>query len=177
VHSRRRPLFIADRMFELQLSCIVLEITIVRAMIQMNQNDDDTNREEMSNEDSAASGELTLTSDIEGDGSDNQHKVLHLDQAHCDKNIQTTRVRLPKKWNHADTVIARTSLPNLRHPAGAMAPPLLNGQKSTINILPASDSVPAKALPLPKAGGDHSVAQPKAGGDHDDPQHQRLRLR
>jgi len=53
-----------------------------------------------------------------------------------------------------------------------MTPPLLKRQKSTINILHESDIVPAQALPLPKAGGDHSVPQPKAGGDHNVPPHQ-----
>jgi len=53
-----------------------------------------------------------------------------------------------------------------------MAPPLLKRQKSTINILRKSDTVPAQVLPLSKAGGDHSVPQPKAGGDHNVPQHQ-----
>jgi len=53
-----------------------------------------------------------------------------------------------------------------------MAPPLLKCQKSTINILRESDIVPALALPLPKAGGDHSVPQPKASGDHNVPQNQ-----
>jgi hypothetical protein len=54
-----------------------------------------------------------------------------------------------------------------------VAPPLLKRQKSTVNILRESDIVPAQALPLPKAGGDHSVPQPKAGGDHNVPQHQK----
>jgi len=52
-----------------------------------------------------------------------------------------------------------------------MAPPSLKRQKSTINILCESDIVPAQVLPLPKAGGDHSVPQPKPGGDHNVPQH------
>jgi len=52
-----------------------------------------------------------------------------------------------------------------------MAPPLLKCQKSTINILCDSDIVPAQALPLRKAGGDHSVPQAKAGGDNKVPQH------
>jgi len=54
-----------------------------------------------------------------------------------------------------------------------MAPPLLKRQKSTINILRESEIVPAQVLPLPKAGGDHSVPQPKAGGDHNVPQLQK----
>jgi len=113
-----------------------------------------------------------LTSDIEEDDLDNQ-EVLHLDQSRRDKTIRTTRVPPPKKRSRAETVIARTSLPNLRHPAGAIAPPLLKRQKSTINILRESDVVPAQALPLLKTGGDQNVPQPKAGGDHNVPQHQK----
>jgi hypothetical protein len=86
--------------------------------------------------------------------------------------IRNTPVQLPKKRNRANTVISCTSRPNLRHPAGAMALPSLKRQKPTINILHESDIVPAQVLPLPKAGGDHSVAQPKAGGDHNVLQHQ-----
>jgi len=160
-------------MFELQHLCRVLEIANVRAIIHMKQDDDDTDREEFSDDDSEDTGESTLSPDIEEDNLDNQQAVLHLDQARCDKIILTTRVALPKKRNRADTVIARTSLPNLRHPAGAMAPPLLKCQKSTINILRESDIVPAQTLPLPKAGGGHSVPQPKAGGDHNVSQHQK----
>jgi hypothetical protein len=135
----------------------------------MKQDDDDIDREEISDDDSEEAGESTLSSDIKEDDSDNQQEVLHLAQARRDKIIRTTRVPLPKKRNRADTVIARTSLPHLWHPAGAMAQPLLKRQKSTINILRESDIVPTQALPLPKAGGDHSVPQPKAGGDHNVP--------
>jgi len=171
VHSRRQPIFIADQMFELQPSCIVLEIANIRAIILMKQDYDDTDREEISDDDSEDGGESTLSSDIEEDDLVNQQDVLHLDQARRDKIIGTTRVPLPKIWNRADTVIARTSLPNLQHPARAMAPPLLNRQKPTIHISGKSDIVPAQGLPLPKAGGDHSVPQPKAGGDYNVPQH------
>jgi hypothetical protein len=112
--------------FELQPSCIVLEIANVRAIIHMKQDDDDTDREEISDDESEVLGESTLSSDIEEDDLDNQQEVLHLDQARREKIIRTTPVPQPKKRNRADTVIARTSLPNLRHPAGAMAPPLAN---------------------------------------------------
>jgi len=164
-------MFIADQMFQFQPLCIVLEIANIRAIIHMTQVDDDTDREEISNDDGEDVREFTLSFDIEEDDLDNQQEVLHLDQGGRDRIIRTTRVPLPKKWNCADTVIARTSLPNLRHPARAMALPLLKLQKSTINILRESDIVPAQALPLPKAGGDHSVPQPKAGGDRKVPQY------
>jgi len=160
-------------MFELptQPSSLVLEIANVRAIILMKQDDNDTDRE-ISKKESEVLGESTLSSDIKEDNLDNQHEVLHLDQARRDKPIRTTRVPPPKKWSRADTVIARTSLPNLRHPAGAMAPPLLKRQKSTINISRESDIV--HALPLLKAGGDHNMPQQRpGGGDHNVPQHQK----
>jgi len=70
--------------------------------------------------------------------------------------IRTKRVPLPNNRRRADFVIARTALPTLRHLAGAIAPPLVKHQKSTINILLESDVIPAQALPLPKAGRDQS---------------------
>jgi len=48
---------------------------------------------------------------------------------------------------------------------------LLKRQKSTINTFLESDVVPAQALSLSKAGGDHNVPQPKASGDHNIAQH------
>ena len=139
----------------------------------MQQDDDDNDWEEISNHNSEETGSSTLLSDIEEDELENQQEVLHLDNVRCDQIIRTTRVPLPKKQNHANTVIARTSLPKLHHPAKTMAPPLLKRQKSTINILRESDIVPAQALPLPTAGGDDSDPQPKAGGDHNVRQHQK----
>ena len=122
----------------------------------MKQDDDDVDRE-ISNDESEDLGESTLSSDIEEDDLDIRQEVLHLDQARRDKTIRTTRVPPPKKRSRADTVIARAPLPNLRHPAGAIAPRLLKCQKSVINISRESDVV--QALPLPKASGDHNVPQ------------------
>jgi hypothetical protein len=158
VHYRRQPIFIANQMFEhpTQPSSIVLEIANIRAIILMKQDDDDVDRE-ISNDESEDLGESTLSSDIEEDDLDIRQEVLHLDQARRDKTIRTTRVPPPKKRSRADTVIARAPLPNLRHPAGAIAPPLLKRQKSVINISRESDVV--QALPLPKASGDHNVPQ------------------
>jgi len=107
---------------------------------------------------------------LKEDDLDIQQEVLHLDQARHDKTIRTTRVPLPKKRSSADTVISRAPLPNLRRPAGAIAPPLLKRQKSVINI--SRESEVLNVLPLSKAGGDQNVPQPKAGGDHNVPQHQ-----
>jgi hypothetical protein len=126
VHCRRQPIFIADQMFKLptQPLSIVLEIGNARSIIPMMQDDNDT-AQEISKNRSEDLGECTLSSDIKEDDLDNQQKVLHLDRTRCDKTIRTTRLPPRKKLSCADTVIAYTSRPNLRHPARAMAPPLL----------------------------------------------------
>ena len=74
-------------MFELQPSCIVLEIANVRTIIRMKQDDDDTDREEISDDESEVLGESILSSDIEEDDLDNQKEVLHLDQVRHNKII------------------------------------------------------------------------------------------
>jgi len=139
----------------------------------MKQDDNDTNRE-ISDDDSEDPGKSTLSSDIEEDDLQTWQEVIPLDQTRCDRTLQTTRVPLPKKWNCANTVIARTSLPNLPHPARAIEPPLLKCQQSTINISHESEVV--QALLLPKAGGDHNVPQPMASGDQNVPQHHEATL-
>jgi hypothetical protein len=153
-----------------QPSSIVLEIANVRAIILMKQDDDDTDRK-ISNDNCEDPAQSTLSSDIEEDDLDNRQEVLPLDQARHHKTIGTTWVPRPMKRTCADIVIARAQLPNLRHPAGAIAPPLLKRQRSVINISRESDVV--QALPRPKTGGDQNVPQPKAGGDHNIPQHQK----
>jgi len=95
-----------------QPSSIVLEIANFCAIILIKQDDNNTDWEISKNK-SEDPGESTLSSNIEEDDLDNQHKVLYLDQAHRDKTIRTERVPLPKKRSRADTVIAPTSLPNL----------------------------------------------------------------
>jgi hypothetical protein len=160
-------------MFELptEPSSIVLEIANVRAIMLITQNDNDTDPEISENE-SEHLGKFTLSSDIKEDELDNRQEIPHLDQVRHDMTIRTTRVPPPKKRSRADTIIGRTSLPNLRHPGGAMAPPLLKHQKSTINIPRESDIV--QALPLPKVGEDHNMPQlMPSGGDHNVPQHQK----
>jgi len=152
----------------------VVEIANVHAIIHLKQDDGDTNREEISDDHSEDSGESTFSSNIEEDDLDNQQEILHIDQARCHKITGTTRVALPKKRIHANTVITRTALPTLGHPARAMAPQSRKYQKSTINILRESEIVPAQALLLPKAGGGDSVSQSKAGGDHNVPPHQKV---
>jgi len=174
VHLRRQPIVIADEMFELrsQPAIRVLDIADVSTAILMNQDDDDTDRDLGKNA-SEDPGELTVLSDIEEDDSDTQQEILHPDQVPHDKTIQTTIVPLLKIRSHAETVIAHTSLSNLRHPARAIAPPLLKCKESTIDILHESAIVPTQALPLPKAGGDQYVPQPNAHEDHNIPQHQK----
>jgi len=154
-----------------QPSSILFKIANVRAIILMMQDDNDTDQEISENE-TEDLGESILLSDIKEDDLDSQQEVLHLDQAHRDKIIRTTRVPPPKKRSSADTVIARTSLPNLQHPAGAKPPPLLKRRKSGINISRESDII--QALPLPKADGDQNVPKQKhGGGNHNVPQHQK----
>jgi len=160
-------------MFELpiQPSSIVLEIGNVHAIILIKQDDNSTDWVISDNE-SENPGESTLSSDIEDDDLDNQQEDRHLDQARRNETIQTSMVPLPKKPGHSDTVIACTLLPNLQHPAGAIAPPLLKLQESTINISHKSDIV--QALLFPKASRVQNVPQPKAGGgDHNIPQYQK----
>jgi len=117
-----------------------MEIANVRAIILMKQNNDDTDWK-ISNDQREDPRESTLSSDIDEDDLDNWQEVLHLDPAHRDNTLQTTRIPLPKKRRRADTVIFHTPLPNLRHPVGAIAPPLLKCQKSTVNISSKSDVV------------------------------------
>jgi hypothetical protein len=96
----------------------------VRGIILIKQDDDDTDRE-ISNDKSEDPGESTLPSGIEEDDLDIAQVMLHPDQARRDRTIWTTRVSLPKQRSHPNTVIARASFPNLQHPAGVIAPPLL----------------------------------------------------
>jgi len=172
VHCRRQPILIANQMFEhpTQLSSIELEIASVWVIILMKQDEDDTDRE-ITNDECEDSVESTLWSDFEEEDLDIGQKVLHQDQARRDKTIRTTRVLLRKTQSHADTVIARTPLPNLLHPVRAIAPPLRKGHKSAINISCESDVV--QVLLLPKASGDHNVPQPKISGNHNIPQYQK----
>jgi hypothetical protein len=177
MHFRRQPIVITDQIFELQHACIVLHIANIRVIIDQMQDDDNTDREELSDEDSDDAGDSIVSSDSDEDNLDNQQEVLHYDQARCDMVIQSTRLPLPKKCNGADSVSARSSLSNLRYPAGAMPLPLLKCQRSTINIFCESDILAAMALRLPKAGGDHSVLQQKAGEDHNISNTKRLSLK
>jgi len=93
---------------------------------------DDETGQEIGDDDSEATRESTLSSDIEADDLDLQHEVLHLGQVRQNKSLRTTRVPLPMEWIRADTVIARPPLPNPRNLPAAMAPPLLKCQKSSL---------------------------------------------
>jgi len=159
-----------------QPSSIVLEIANVRAIIHYMKQDDDDCDWEIGEDSSEDPPQSTLSCEIKADDFDNEQEVLYLHQAYREKTIRPTRISQPKQRSCADTIIARTSLPNLWHPARAIAPPLLKLQKSTINILRKSDVIPSQAMPLPKAGGDQNVPQTKAGGNHSVPQHQMRHL-
>jgi len=175
VHWSGQPIFMANQMFELPTQPLsrVMEIANVQAIIVLIKQDDDDSDREISEDESNDVGEPTFSSVIEEYDLGDRREVLDPNLVRCDKTLRTTRVPLPKKCRHADTVIAGTWLPNLRHPAGAIAPPWLKCRKSTINILCESDVIPPHALPLPEAGGDQNVPQPKASGYHNVPQHQK----
>jgi hypothetical protein len=100
-----------------QLLSMVLEIANVWVMYLIKQDDDDTNQQ-ISNGESEDPGEFTLLSDMTEDDLDNWQEVLHLGQVRPDKALQTTRVPLPKKQSHADSIVTRTPPRNLGHPAG-----------------------------------------------------------
>jgi hypothetical protein len=95
-----------------QPSSTELEIADVCTIILINDDDDHADRE-ISDDNFTDLGASSLLSDIKEDYLDNQHNVLHPDQAHHGKTLQITRVHLPKQWNSADTVIACISLANL----------------------------------------------------------------
>ena len=97
IHPSSQPILIADQMFELQPSCIVLEMANVRVIIHMKLDNDETDRVEIRDDDGEDSGGSTLSSDIKEDDLDNQQEVPHLVQARRDKIIRTTRESLPKK--------------------------------------------------------------------------------
>jgi hypothetical protein len=97
-------------MFKLQPSCILLEIANVGPTIDMKQNNDDTDREDISDDHSEDPEVSTFSSNIKEDDLDNQQEVLPQDLERYNKILQTTRDLLPKKRNSANTVIACTYL-------------------------------------------------------------------
>ena len=135
---------------------------------------DDTDQE-LSDDRSEDAGESTISSDIEEDDLDHQQKVLLPGQVRLDKSLRTPRVPLPKKQSPADTVIARPPVPNYPNPAGAMAPPLLKREKSTLlNRSSESARAPStQALPLLITSRDQNVPQPKASAGQNIPQPQK----
>jgi hypothetical protein len=140
-------------------------------------NEDDKIDQEIGDDDCEDTGESTISSDIEDDDLDYEQKVIHLGQARRDKSLRTTRVPLPKKWSHTDTVIARPPIPNSRNLPAAIAPLLLEHQKSSIlNKLSESDCAPStRALVLPnKLSEDQNSPQPTASSDQNVPQHQKV---
>jgi len=137
---------------------------------------DDETDQEIDDADSEDTGESTLSSDSEENHLVHRHEVLHSGQACQGKSLRTTMVPLPKKWSHANTVIAHPPLPNSRNLPAAMAPPLLKCPKSSLlNKLSESDRAPsARALVLPnKSSGDQNIPHSKANSDQNIPQHQK----
>jgi hypothetical protein len=70
-------------------------------------NQDDGTNQEVGYDDSKDTGESTLSSEIDEDDLDHRLEDLHLGQPCRDMSLHTTKLPLPKKWSHADTVIAR----------------------------------------------------------------------
>jgi len=140
----------------------------------MNQ-DDETNQE-IGDDDSEGTRESTSSSHIKEVNFHHQQEVLQLGQAHWDKSLRTTRVPLPKKLSHADTVIAHPLVPNSGNLSAAMVPPMLKRQKSSLlNKFSESDhasSVRALVLPI-KSSRDQNIPQPKATSDQNVPRHQK----
>jgi len=139
-------------------------------------NQDEDSDQEISDDESEATGESTSLSDIEEDNLDHMQEVLSLGQALREKSLRTTWVPLPKMWSCADTVIARPLLPNSRNPPATMPPPLLKRQDSTLpNKFSESDCVPStRALVLHNnSRGDQIAPQPKASSVQMVPQQQK----
>jgi len=83
-------------------------------------------------------------------------------------------VPLLKNLSRANAVIACPPLLHSPNPGGAMAPPLLKSQKSTLlNKLSEFNCAQcAQALPLRKSSNVQNVPQPTASADQNVPQHQ-----
>jgi len=101
------------------------------SLVSVMEHHDDTNWE-IGDYETADSRECTLSPKIDEDDWDHQQEVLLQSQEGQDKSLRTTRVPLPKKQSHANTVIPRPQLPNSRNPARVMRPPLLKCRKSTL---------------------------------------------
>jgi hypothetical protein len=139
-------------------------------------NQDDETDQGIGDDESEATGESTLSSDIDQDNVDHQQEVLDLGQARRDKSLHTTRVPLGKKWSRADTDIAHPPLPNSQNLPAAMAPLLLKWQKSALlNKFSESDCAPfGLALVLHnQSSGDQNIPQPKSSSDQNVHQHQK----
>jgi len=97
VHWRKQPIFIANQMVELptQPSSMGSEIGIVRAIIPMLQDNDNSDWEISENE-TKDPGESTLSSDMKEDNLDKQQEVLHPNQTRHDQTIRNTRVPTQK---------------------------------------------------------------------------------
>jgi len=128
--------------------------------ISWQKQDDDTDQKIFDYE-SKDNPKWTISADIKEDNLDHPQEVLLLCQACWDQSLRTTMVPLPKIQSCANTVIACPPLPNSWNPPGAMAPPLLKYQKSSVlNILSEADRVSStQALLLLKASGNQNLLQ------------------
>jgi hypothetical protein len=135
--------------------------------------DNQTNYE-IGDDESADIDVSTFSSGLEENGFHQQLEVLHLGQARRDLTLPTTRFPLPEKWRSADAVMACPPHPYYRTLPGAIAPLLLNPQKSFFyNKLSQSDYTPsAREVVLSnKSSGDQNIPQPKACSDQNVPEH------
>ena len=144
------------------------------SQISILMQDDDT-KLEISDDKSEDPGETTISSDINEDYLERLQEILFPSQAHHDKSLQTTRVPLPMKRSHANTVIACPLLPDSRNPAGAMIPRLLKRQKSILlnNIFESEGAPSTQPFLLSNSSGDQNVPQPMASADQNVPQKQK----
>jgi len=143
-------------------------------------NQDDETDQEIGDHKSEDTGASTLSSNLEDDDLDDQLKVLYLGQVRRDKSLHTSGVPLPKKRSPTDTVIACPPCSNSRNVPSAIAPPVLELQKSAVlnKFSKSNRARSGGALMLPnKSSSDHNVPQPKASSDQNVPHHQRLLLR
>jgi len=93
---------------------------------------DDNTDPEIDEEESEDPGESTSSSNTEDVNLHHEQEVLPRGHARRDKLLRATSVAQPRKRSDADSVIAHPPLPNSRNPAGALAPPLLKPQNSTL---------------------------------------------
>jgi len=170
-HSRRQPIMIAVRMFEVltQPLTSMLEMANVHTIIVTMQGDDKWEYMISDNE-TEDPRESTVSSVTQKDDLDHPLQILCLGEACHNKRSRSTRVTLPKTQSVADTLIPRYKLLRVWYPAKAIAHLLFKSQMSIINMLCKSELIAAQALPIPRASGDQNVPQTMASGHQNVPQ-------